>query len=482
MTEIIGNVCSVDQRSGMIFLKNPLGLKDPYDSLSKTVYLNEIYSTNFFKYIFSSFDVNINDVKSKLNNNFGNGHIYNLQESVVIIGNNITIELSSVALEMKKINKLLSGEQKMNGSSVVDLCSCEKILKKRYGLPDEEDLMILKGELLQLLLGDYLGTQVEYQIFSTSLGAFLPLDECKNAGATATISNILNTTLFEGSMLFKTTSATKEKYNPFDPNSPFYTDICTPFTNENGNDVLLPERRADYFKNNVNLCETGCDFIGYNETINMITCNCPIKNVGEELSYRETNIEVPEDFYKKSEYSNIKVFKCFSQVFSSKNLKVNFGSYTLILLFASFIGVVCMYYVKGKKPNEEDINKLVNSLSEKTTKVDIPDQKNNEEKDDNDDKSNEKSNQKNNTVVDLVLNDTELNSADYDTARANDHKNYGKSYWSLLKVKQLCIFTFYTNTDHSSRWVKIALFILFLSFCLSFTALFFNDNIMRNNL
>ena len=60
MTEIIGNVCSVDQRSGMIFLKNPLGLKDPYDSLSKTVSLNEIYSTNFFKYIFSSYDVNIN--------------------------------------------------------------------------------------------------------------------------------------------------------------------------------------------------------------------------------------------------------------------------------------------------------------------------------------------------------------------------------------------------------------------------------------
>ena len=51
---------------------------------------------------------------------------------------------------------------------------------------------------------------------------------------------------------------------------------------------------------------------------------------------------------------------------------------------------------------------------------------------------------------------------------------------SLIKLKQICVFTFYTSTDHNLREVKIALFILFLSFYFAFTALFFNDDIMRD--
>ena len=46
-------------------------------------------------------------------------------------------------------------------------------------------------------------------------------------------------------------------------------------------------------------------------------------------------------------------------------------------------------------------------------------------------------------------------------------------------MKQLFIFTFYTSTDHNLRIAKIALFILFVSFYFAFTALFFNDSIMR---
>ena len=46
-------------------------------------------------------------------------------------------------------------------------------------------------------------------------------------------------------------------------------------------------------------------------------------------------------------------------------------------------------------------------------------------------------------------------------------------------MKQLCIFTFYTSEDYILRSTKIALFILFMCFYFAFTALFFNDSIMR---
>ena len=67
----------------------------------------------------------------------------------------------------------------------------------------------------------------------------------------------------------KTGSVVVNGYNVFDVNSPFYNDICTDFTNENGNDVLLDDRRKDYFDENINLCETGCKFVGYNTSTNL---------------------------------------------------------------------------------------------------------------------------------------------------------------------------------------------------------------------
>ena len=487
MTDILGNLCGLNERTGIILLRNPLGLKNPYDLLNNTANLNQIYSSKIFEYILSSYDVDVNSVKKNINNYIGNGKVYNLPESKVIIGNNISIELSSVRLELEKLVKLLNGDKEVNKNiSAIDLTKCQTLLKKKYGLPDEEDLLILKGDLIQKLseANQYFSNEVEYQLFSTSLGAFLPLIDCKNAGETAITYNPFNSSLLTGLFQFKTAPVTESGYNPFDMNSPFYHDICTPFTNENGNDVLLDERRTDYFNENYNLCEKGCKFLGYNESINMYSCNCPIKSsIGEVLSYEQTPMEIPDDFYKKEiGYSNIKVFKCASQVFSSKGQKNNFGSYILLICFASFIGMVVFYFVKGKQLMEKEFFNLSNPVKSKNPQpnednaipANPPKPVNEARVKDYEDFVPTKNIQK-----DFVLNEEDLNSADYATAKEKDTRSYLRYYWSLLKMKQLCIFTFYTYTDHNARCIKIALFILFLSFYFAFTALFFNDSIMR---
>ena len=140
--------------------------------------------------------------------------------------------------------------------------------------------------------------------------------------------NFFNSSYLLGNFQYKAASATNDDYNVFDPKSSFYNDICTPFTNENGNDVLLDERRLDYFTTDYNLCEEGCEFLGYNETIKRYTCKCEIKSTTSDKStYEQKPMEIPEDFYKKQGgYSNIKIFKCASQVFSAKGQKANFGS------------------------------------------------------------------------------------------------------------------------------------------------------------
>ena len=65
------------------------------------------------------------------------------------------------------------------------------------------------------------------------------------------------------------------------------------------------------------------------------------------------------------------------------------------------------------------------------------------------------------------LNDQELNNLEYKLAISLDKRSYFQFYWSLLKKKQLILFTFLPNNDYNLVSIKICLFLL--SFSLYFT-------------
>ena len=239
----------------------------------------------------------------------------------------------------------------------------------------------------------------------------------------------------------------------------------------------------------------------------MYTCRCNIKTTpGEELEdYKgeitTTTKEMPEDFKNLiSKRSNIEVFKCSSQVFSSSGQKKNFGSYILLAGLASFIGVIVFHFIKERTKMDKLFDSLIDNNpanppkpvstkeNKKSSKSDKKDKHEDNHKKDPKVKIRNENNgplskypltKLKNVHEDLVLKDDQLNFAPYQKALDNDKRTFIRYYWSLLKMKQLCIFTFYTYTDHNARCVKVALFILFLSFYFAFTALFFNDSIMR---
>ena len=482
--QILNQACLMQHpRAGFILLNNPFDLRNTFNPINQTVTINQIISTTIFQKFAEAYSIDVTDIKNNINYYLGNGQIYNLPKSEIIIGNNISIELTSVKLELEKLTQKLAGtfikEEEKPDTSILDLSECQKILKKKYGISEEEDLMIIKGDTFKEL-SQFYGTQTDYQLFSTSLGAFLPLDSCKEEGATVEVVNPFSTEniilpIFQN----KINSAIINGYNLFDKDSPFYHDICTPFTNENGNDVLLEDRINDYFNEQLNLCENGCTFKGYNVTTNLYTCQCPIKDtINQDISKNEeVSEELPKDFFKKHKNSNIEVFKCASQVFSNEGQKNNWGSYILLTCLASFIGSAIFYFIKGSSKIDLTFNSFNDNISvanpPKPTNIvppSIPPS----------DPSSQKGTiqrPKQNSLN--AINDELLNSADFKIAKATDKRSYLKLYWSLLKLKQLFIFTFYTYTDYNLRIVKIALFILFLSFFFAFTALFFNDNIMR---
>ena len=77
------------------------------------------------------------------------------------------------------------------------------------------------------------------------------------------------------------------------------------------------------------------------------------------------------------------------------------------------------------------------------------------------------------------LNDEELNNLDYEKALQKDKRTYLQYYYSLLKKKQLILFTFITKDDYNLLTIKISLFLF--SFSLSFTinGFFFSDDTMH---
>ena len=77
------------------------------------------------------------------------------------------------------------------------------------------------------------------------------------------------------------------------------------------------------------------------------------------------------------------------------------------------------------------------------------------------------------------INDYELNSLVYNDALKIDKRTYIQYYFSLLKMKHIIIFTFYTNNDYNSKSIKIILLLFSFSLNLTVNALFFVDETMH---
>ena len=79
----------------------------------------------------------------------------------------------------------------------------------------------------------------------------------------------------------------------------------------------------------------------------------------------------------------------------------------------------------------------------------------------------------------INYNDYELNNLSYKSALKIDKRSYFQYYFSLLKMKHILIFTFYTYNDYNSKIIKIIIFLF--SFALFFTinTLFFNDTTLH---
>ena len=536
--EIMSKNCTMEQPNAIgIFMNNPFDLPDTYEYLNKTSIETIITQSIIEKYALQM-NIDITVLKQNIYNYIGKGKPFNLPSSEIILGNNNSIQLTTNKLEeetLKKIEKeeirqtvtttttktinttktttITETTEKENSTTqdttktiekekptnedttastnsitdkneektkeddlvpiinvekppILDISECEKILKKEFNLPENEELLIIKGSNFKEF-EQYFGNDVNFLLFSTSLLRILPLDKCINVPTLVTdIFNAGN--LKELSFQKKVDAGTKNGYNIFNINSKFYNDVCTPFTSEYGTDVSLDDRQG-YYPENLNICKDGCTFVNYSAILNTYTCECPTGNIGKN-GKEETELitkSIDRTQYKNHTHSNIEVIKCVSQTFSSKGLKNNFGFYSLLACFTSFIGVVVSYAVKYSR----NLDKII---------ISNPPIKSGSKTEDSGADSHRKSQQVDHHNPDDTKNDYDYINAKYEDALENkEQRTFLQNYLTFLKLKQMFIFTFFTTLDRNLKVVKIGLFILFVSFYFAFTALFFNDSIMR---
>ena len=165
------------------------------------------------------------------------------KESILIEDDNIKYEIITTNNDYNE-NKNIS---------IVKLGECENKLKKYYKI---DELIIYKIDVNEEGL---LIPIVEYEIYDIFKNQ-LDLNICKDIKIETLLPCVL-----------------KDNEYKYNSSSEYYNDICYSYTTKDGTDIILTDRRNEFIDNNMSLCESNCEYDGYNSNIKKAICKCEIK-------------------------------------------------------------------------------------------------------------------------------------------------------------------------------------------------------------
>ena len=260
----------------------------------------------------------------------------NSDYDVIIDGNNIIYEVTTSEVK-----------NDYNNVSSIDFGECGKILKKHYSI---NYLLIFKSDIK---MNDLYPTKVEYEVYSPETKQKLNLSLCENNKIDIYVPTSLDNYTSD---LYD--SINQYGYDIFNENNSFYRDLCTPFTTEEGTDILLYDRQSVYY-NDIPLCESNCVYKYYNSTNKKAKCECQIKSEFIEmkiLSFENMNLS---DFLDVKTISNIELLKCFKLTFSKEGLENNYGNIIILIMIALYISLFIVFFLKKKTSVSKILRKVL---------------------------------------------------------------------------------------------------------------------------
>ena len=175
--------------------------------------------------------------------------------------------------------------------------------------------------------------KIEYEVYyplnNTEL-IILNLSICENSKIDISIPIILDDNL--------------DKYNP---KSEYYNNICSKTTSESGTDISLKDRKNNFIDNNMTLCEENCEFIDYNNINKKVKCSCDVKikfPLVEEIRFDKNKLY--KSFTDIKNIINIKIIKCYKNVFKKESLIRNYGFFIFISIFVLYFICLFLFYFK----------------------------------------------------------------------------------------------------------------------------------------
>ena len=475
-------------------------------------------------------DINCkDDIINKIRKAILNGSFDSLIEEEIINKNkDLYIENDNIIYQLTSTYNQNNNEY--INISTVNLGKCEKKLRSQYHLEDEEPLIMLKIEYYQEGL---LIPIIEYEIYNIKEKIILNLTVCENEKIQVSIPvNIDEDNLFKYNI-------SSDYYN--DICFPFTTENKTDIIlidrrNEYiNNNMTLCESNCELSGYNFDKKEAICEcnikialplfseivvnknkllnnFINIEETTNIYTIKCLkllfsrngiINNIGSYILLLIILLNIILSTYFKLKESH-KFFNKIKELvlIIKENNKNNFDIKKKLKInnkkYMDKNKKVSIYKrkkqikkkknrIKDSKKENKDLNLLIiKNNNDKNNKMTLKKRTSSYDSLSNFSNNNLKSNKIIKTKISIKesilikYNDYELNNLEYQKALEIDKRKYLEYYISLIKRKQIIIFTFYTNDDYNSKVIKISLFLFSFSIYFTINALFFNDSTMHN--
>ena len=452
------------------------------------------------------------DFSSKIIENMKNGTLNEILSQIISDNSSYIVQDGADAHIISTLGNNLN---RINFSSI-NFGKCEEKLRNEYGIDETEEIILYEVE--HSVEGFNIPI-IEYVLFTQDGKTQLDLGLCDKLKVQCYIP----------------VSIDEKEIDKHDPKSDYYNNECNQYSSEDGVDLTLYERKNDFNINNKSLCEKGCEFKGYNKSTGKVECFCDIKNDMSFYSNETNKDDLLNKLDSKKSSSNLKVTQCLNNVFSStEQIKTNSGFYSLLLILVIFIIVFIIFCIKGRQMIMDKMDEII---YKKFRKNNIHNSHKNKKKKNKNNKKNSiihkkklkkkkppfkqqqirnsnlvsknilienkkmnldtiikgKINNNNQKISPKTIepnptvneekpdndNDYELNKLSYLTAIKYDKRSCCEYYVSLLKNKQLFLFTFCSFNDYNSGIIKK--YIFFLSFAVHYTinALFFDDSNMH---
>ena len=347
-------------------------------------------------------------------------------------------------------------------SNKFDFELCEKEIRETYFLNEDESIYLETIENKKT-------NEFSFHIFN-SKGIEYNSSFCSSF----TLKNKYNLNLID---LSNYQNLKNLGYDILNISSPFYNDLCISYS-FNGNDITLKDRKQTIFPGN--LCYKYCDYKLFNNEIN---CECKINSNNQifDLKTNELNIE----FDNKTYFFNYKFVKCSNLVFNNNIIKI-FGFWFMLLIIFIQIFVIFHYlYISENslynlvEVIDTEISKnMIIMVNEKKILNKIKDKENGDSS-----LRNIFQNPKENNSIEYEIKNHALNSLvsnidyfTYSDSLQKDKRNYISMLLSLIKDKSLFIKSLYKHSFFELQSINFFIFLLYISFILSFNVLLFSEN------